>query len=204
MESDKTQPGKSGPHPTIAQLRNPTEPNIHDHLASCSMCRSVMAADVDETPIPLDLPKGLVSEAAFKWPSNPIAKGGMAQVFAGEDRRLGRSVILKTPREDEHLPADMMETFQRRLTADARVLAKLQHPSIVVLYELGKASVGWPFCVLENVEGVSLRDRLDEIADREETDREHHTRERLELLASLVSIAEALAYAHERRVVHRD
>ncbi|HEY5944514.1 MAG TPA: hypothetical protein VIV40_03445, partial [Kofleriaceae bacterium] len=153
METDKTQPGMSGPHPTVAQLRNPTEPGIDDHLASCSMCRSVVAADGDDTPIALDLPKGLVSETAFKWPSDPIARGGMAAIFAGEDRRLGRTVILKTPREDENLPAGMTELFQRRVTAEARVLAKLQHPSIVTIYELGKASVGWPFCVLERVDG---------------------------------------------------
>ena len=205
MESDKTAPGMSGPHPTIAPLRNPTEPKIHDHLSSCSMCRSVVAADVDESaPIPLDLPKGLVSENAFKWPSDPIAKGGMAQIFAGEDRRLGRTVILKTPREDENLPAGMTELFQRRVTAEARVLAKLQHPSIVTIYELGKASVGWPFCVLEKVDGTSLRDRLDELSDAEDKLQKPCTRERLELLSNLVSIAEALAYAHERRVVHRD
>jgi serine/threonine protein kinase len=204
METDKTQPGMSGPHPTIAQLRNATEPGIHDHLASCSMCRSVMAADVDDTPIPLDLPKGLVSEAAFKWPSDPIARGGMAQIFAGEDRRLGRTVILKTPRDDENLPAGMTEMFQRRVTAEARVLAKLQHPSIVTIYELGKASVGWPFCVLEKVDGVSLRDRLDELSETEERLGQPCTHERLELLSNLVAIAEALAYAHERRVVHRD
>jgi tRNA A-37 threonylcarbamoyl transferase component Bud32 len=204
METDKTAPGMSGPHPTIAQLRNATEPGIHDHLASCSMCRSVMAADVDETPIPLDLPKGLVSEAAFKWPSDPIARGGMAQIFAGEDRRLGRTVILKTPREDENLPAGMTEMFQHRVTAEARVLAKLQHPSIVTIYELGKASIGWPFCVLEKVDGIALRDRLDELSEQEERLQRPCTRERLELLSNLVAIAEALAYAHERRVVHRD
>jgi tRNA A-37 threonylcarbamoyl transferase component Bud32 len=204
MESEKTAPGMNGPHPTIAQLRNSTEPNVHDHLASCSMCRSVVAADVDEAPIPLDLPKGLVSENAFKWPSDPIARGGMAAIFAGEDRRLGRTVILKTPREDENLPAGMTEMFQRRVTAEARVLAKLQHPSIVTIYELGKASVGWPFCVLERVDGTSLRDRLDDLADTEDKLQKPCTRERVELLSNLVAIAEALAYAHERRVVHRD
>ena len=204
METDKTQPGMSGPHPTISQLRNTSEPAIHDHLASCSMCRSVVAADGDDTPIPLDLPKGLVSETAFKWPSDPIARGGMAAIFAGEDRRLGRTVILKTPREDENLPAGMAEMFQRRVTAEARVLAKLQHPSIVTIYELGKASVGWPFCVLEQVDGVSLRDRLDELTEAEDKLQHPCTQERVELLSNLVAIAEALAYAHERRVVHRD
>jgi tRNA A-37 threonylcarbamoyl transferase component Bud32 len=205
METDKTQPGLSGPHPTIAQLREPNEPAIHDHIASCDMCRSVVAATEDDSaPIVLDLPKGLVSESAFKWPPDPIARGGMAQIFAAEDRRLGRTVMLKTPREDEGLPAGMAEMFQQRVTAEARVLAKLQHPSIVTLYELGKSTVGWPFCVLERVDGVALKDRLDELAEQEERSEVPRTRERLELLSNLVSIAEALAYAHEQRVVHRD
>lgn len=204
METDRTQPGMSGPHPTIAQLRNPSDAKIHDHVASCSMCQSVVAADGDEAPIPLDLPKGLVSESAFKWPADPIARGGMAQIFAGEDRRLGRQVIIKTPRDDDNLPAGMADMFQRRVSAEARVLAKLQHPSIVTLYELGRATVGWPFLVEERVDGTALRDRLDELAEQEEKLGKPCTRERLELLSNLVAIAEALAYAHERRVVHRD
>src|SRR3954469_12756181 len=200
METERTQPGMSGPHPTIAQLRSSTgeDKALHDHVQSCSMCQSVMAADEDDAaPIPLDLPKGLVSESAFKWPADPIAKGGMAQIFAGEDRRLGRTVILKAPREGEELSPGMAQLFQRRVTTEARILAKLQHPSIVTIYELGKATVGWPFCVLERVEGTSLRDRLDELAELEQ-DGKPRTRERLELLSNLVSIAEALAYAHER------
>ncbi len=158
----------------------------------------------DSVPITLDLPKGLVSEAAFKWPADPMARGGMAQIFAGEDRRLGRTVILKAPREGEDLAPGLADMFQRRVTAEARILAKLQHPSIVTIYELGKSTVGWPFCVLERVDGVSLRDKLDDLAEREAHDGKPRTRERLELLANLISIAEALAYAHERRVVHRD
>lgn len=206
METDETQPslGASGPHPTIAQLRERSDASVSAHIQQCSMCRSVVAADDDEPPIPLDLPKGLVSEQAFKWPAEPIAKGGMAQIFAAEDRRLGRTVMLKAPREDDNLPAGMAEMFRRRVSAEARVLAKLQHPAIVTLFELGKSSVGWPFCVLERVDGVSLRDRLDELADEEERDGQPRTHERLELLSNLVAIAEALAYAHEHRVVHRD
>ena len=209
METDPTEMSLSGDrHPTIAELKNPSHPSISEHLAKCSMCRSVVQADDEfgdqSVPIPLDLPKGLVSENAFKWPADPIARGGMAQIFAGQDRRLGRTVILKAPREGDDLPAGMGDMFQRRVSAEARVLAKLQHPSIVTIYELGKASVGWPFCVLEKVEGMSLRDRLDELAEREERDGKRRTHERLELLSNLTSIAEALAYAHEKRIVHRD
>nr|HEX4312849.1 protein kinase [Kofleriaceae bacterium] len=154
-------------------------------------------------PVLLDLPKGLVSEVAFRWPADPIARGGMAVIFAGEDRRLGRPVILKAPREGDELPAGMAEMFQRRVTAEAKILAKLRHPAIVTIYELGRTSVGWPFCVMQQVDGVALRDRLDELATAER-DGTPRTRERLELLSNLVAIAEALAYAHERRVVHRD
>jgi len=205
MQRDSTEVAVSEePHPSLSELKSSSHPGIGRHLAQCSMCRSVIAADEElSAPIPLDLPKGLVSENAFRWPADPTARGGMAQIFAGEDRRLARTVILKAPREGEDLPAGMAEVFQRRVTAEARILAKLQHPSIVTIYELGKSSAGWPFCVLEKVDGVSLRDRLDELADAE-ADGVPQTRERLELLSSLVSIAEALAYAHERRVVHRD
>lgn len=204
METDPTRPGLEGEkHPTMAELKDPSLPHVSLHLASCSMCRSVVSSE-EEPAIELDLPKGLVSENAFKWPADPIARGGMAAIFAGEDRRLGRTVILKTPREGDDLPAGMGEMFQRRVTAEARILAKLQHPGIVTIYELGKASVGWPFCVLEKVEGTSLRDRLDQLAEAEQQTGKPATRERLELLSSLISIAEALAYAHERRVVHRD
>ncbi len=205
MESGPTQPSTSGiRHPTLAELREGSHPDISEHLASCSQCQSILAADsVDDPPIPLDLPKGLVNENAFKWPADPIARGGMAEIFAGEDRRLGRTVILKAPREGEELPPGMGEMFQRRVTAEARILAKLQHPAIVTIHELGKSTVGWPFCVLERVEGTALRDRLDELAELEK-DGKPRTRERVELLSNLVGIAEALAYAHERRVVHRD
>jgi tRNA A-37 threonylcarbamoyl transferase component Bud32 len=208
MQTDPTEMSLVGErHPSLAELKNSSHPAINEHLASCSMCRSVVAADEDldaSEPIPLDLPKGLVTESAFRWPADPIARGGMAQIFAGEDRRLGRTVILKAPRDGDDLPAGLGEMFQRRVTAEARILAKLQHPSIVTIYELGKATVGWPFCVLEKVDGVALRDRLDELAEAEAADGAPRTRERLELLSSLVSIAEALAYAHERRIVHRD
>jgi hypothetical protein len=201
METERTQPGPVGRHPTIAELRSPS-PAIDDHIASCPMCRSAAAA-IEDPPIPLDLPKGLCNETAFRWPADPLARGGMAQVFAGDDKRLARTVILKAPRDGDDLPAGMIDMFQQRVTAEARVLAKLQHPGIVKIYELGKSTAGWPFCVLEKVDGVSLRDKLDDLAELEE-DGKPRTRERLELLANLVGIAEALAYAHEHRVVHRD
>ncbi|MCW5805893.1 MAG: protein kinase, partial [Deltaproteobacteria bacterium] len=208
METDPTEMSISGEkHPSLAELRDASHPHVAQHLTSCSMCRSVVQADVEHgdhsVPITLDLPKGLVNESAFRWPVDPVARGGMAAIFAADDKRLGRTVMLKAPREGDDLPPGMADLFQRRVTAEARILAKLQHPSIVTIYELGKTTVGWPFCVLEKVEGSSLRERLDLLAEQEGKG-PLRMRERVELLSNLVAIAEALAYAHERKVVHRD
>lgn len=199
METDPTQPRlDDGAHPSLVELRDPSHPKVASHLASCEMCRRLVGQSG------LELPQGLVSEAAFRWPADPVARGGMAQIFLADDRRLARQIILKAPRDGEELPVPLLQMFQQRIAAEAKVLAKLQHPSIVTIYELGRASTGWPFCVLEKVEGRSLRDHLDELAVDEAADGKPRTRERLELLSSLTSIAEAIAYAHERRVVHRD
>ncbi|HRC56896.1 MAG TPA: protein kinase, partial [Kofleriaceae bacterium] len=199
METDPTQLHLDGrDHPSLGDLRDPSHPVVAAHLATCEMCRRL----VGQTG--LSLPGGLVSESAFRWPADAVARGGMAQIFLADDRRLSRQVILKAPRDGEELPAPLLQMFQQRIAAEAKVLAKLQHPAIVTIYELGRASTGWPFCVLEKVEGRSLRDHLDELAVDEAADGRPRTRERLELLSSLVSVAEAIAYAHERRVVHRD
>jgi tRNA A-37 threonylcarbamoyl transferase component Bud32 len=145
----------------------------------------------------------LVNEDAFRWPSDPLARGGMAVVYEGEDKRLHRKVILKSPREDVPLPPELDGQLAARVEAESRVLARLQHPSIVTIYELGRATTGTPFCVLEKVEGRSLRAHLDDLEEAE-ADGFKRTRERLELVSELLAIAEALAYAHERGVVHRD
>jgi tRNA A-37 threonylcarbamoyl transferase component Bud32 len=199
MDTDQTDPrADQAPHPTMTELKDCNDPVVIAHIATCAMCRSIVKE------VSVVLPKGLVTEAAFVWPAEPMAQGGMAQIFAAEDRRLNRTVILKTPREGETLAPGLVRMFQQRVATEAAILAKLQHPSIVKIYELGKSTTGWPFCVMERVEGRSLRDRLDEIAVDEAAEGKPRTRQRLELLSSLMSIAEAMAYAHERRVVHRD
>jgi tRNA A-37 threonylcarbamoyl transferase component Bud32 len=188
-----------GEHLTPEQFQRPSDPEVAAHLARCRLCRRL--ADVERRA---PLPKDLVTESAFRWPAEPMAMGGMAAVFKGDDKRLGRTVILKVPRQDDELPASMNEMFQARLETEARVLARLQHPSIVTIYEVGRTTTGAPFCVLERVDGTSLRDRLDELAEQEKDGGSPRTRERLELVSNLVSIAEAMAYAHDRGIVHRD
>src|SRR5204863_8047854 len=78
-------------------------------------------------------PPRLVTEEAFEWPADPLAKGGMAVVYEGLDRRLGRNVILKAPREDVDLPEGLEHILSERLVAESRVMARPQHPSIVTI-----------------------------------------------------------------------
>jgi tRNA A-37 threonylcarbamoyl transferase component Bud32 len=151
---------------------------------------------------------GLVGESAFDWPAEPLAAGGMAVVFQARDRRLPREVILKHPRTHDvngiPLEPELKDQFEHRMQTEALILARLQHPSIVTIYELGKSDQGAPFCVLERVEGRSLREMLTDLAEAERADGKPRTRQRIELISNLTSVGEALTCAHERGIVHRD
>ncbi|MCP2329021.1 serine/threonine-protein kinase [Hamadaea flava] len=124
----------------------------------------------------------------------PIASGGTATVWRARDERLGRVVAVKAL--DRKLLSDPMS--RARLGAEARVLARLSHPSIAVIHDYGVAvstrtGQPVPFLVMEVVDGVPLADLL---AGRPLP------------WGSAVTVAarmaEALAAAHSRGVVHRD
>lgn len=117
-----------------------------------------------------------------------IAHGGMGRIFAGRDLRLGRPVAIKVLHENAG-------GASLRFEGEARLAARLQHPGIVTVYDAGFFSNGEPFLVMKLVLGRSL-DR--EIADAESLS------ERLALLPHLVAAADALAYAHDQGVIHRD
>jgi len=89
-----------------------------------------------------------------------VGRGGMADVRAGYDMRLGRPVAIKLLRAD--LAAD--ETFQERFRREAQSAASLNHPSIVAVYDTGEATdpsgATVPYIVMELVEGRTLRDVL--------------------------------------------
>src|SRR5918992_5622811 len=91
-----------------------------------------------------------------------IGHGGMAEVRIGIDRRLGRTVAVKTLRVD--LATD--PTFQARFRREAQSAAGLNHPSIVAVYDTGEeqvveaggGAVALPYIVMEYVEGRTLRE----------------------------------------------
>ena len=118
-----------------------------------------------------------------------LGHGGMATVFLARDRALDRQVALKLLAE--HFAAD--EAFRDRFMREARLAAKLVHPNVVQVYDVGEDERG-PFIVMEYVEGDTLADEL-------------HRRGRLpaaEVVSVGIQLCSALEAAHARGLVHRD
>jgi len=119
-----------------------------------------------------------------------IGRGAMGIVYRGEDEALGRSVAIKTILAS--MEADEQAGYLARFRQEAKALGGLNHPNIITVYEFGDES-GVAYLAMEYLEGRELRDL---IATRQ-----------LDLTTAVdiaAQIAEGLAFAHARGVVHRD
>lgn len=85
----------------------------------------------------------------------PLASGGMAHVWLGQDKLLGRTVAVKILREEFTRRAD----FQQRFRREAQAVARLSHPNLVTVYDFGVQEERF-FMVLEYVEGEDLKTHL--------------------------------------------
>ncbi|WP_438297483.1 protein kinase domain-containing protein [Streptomyces sp. HUAS TT7] len=122
-----------------------------------------------------------------------LGRGGMAEVFAAEDVRLGRTVAVKLLRAD--LAEDPVS--KARFTREAQSVAGLNHHAVVAVYDSGEDFVGGqtvPYIVMELVEGRTIRDLL--------VDADAPPPEQALIIVS--GVLEALAYSHQHGIVHRD
>jgi len=122
-----------------------------------------------------------------------LAQGGMAEVYLGTHLTLDRPVAIKVLHNYVEADNDMMSRFQR----EARVVAALRHPNIVQIYDFDTAD-GHPYIVMEYIKGPTLATYLRKL---------HERNERMQpiYIARLLSkLANALDYAHEQGVIHRD
>ncbi len=156
--------------------------------------------DVD--PLDAALARGF-RRAELGQPSNPdragrrpryeigseLGRGGMGVVFRAQDRELGRTVALKVLRSDAAIRGIRPERF----VEEARIASQLEHPSILPVYDFGVWSGGEPFFTMRLVLGTSLAERL-KAGPLEPSER----------LRVFSRILEAVAYAHQRGVIHRD
>ena len=118
-----------------------------------------------------------------------IGEGGMGEVYLAKDTILGRRVALKLIPEYVSQDQDRLRRFKQ----EARTASTLSHPNVCVIHEIGETSEGRPFITMEYVEGVTLRDRMN--------DRRIKLGDALDIA---IQVADALTAAHEAGIIHRD
>jgi serine/threonine protein kinase len=123
----------------------------------------------------------------------PLGQGGMARVYRAYQENLDREVAIKV------LPpwyaAD--RSFVERFNLEARLVARLSHPNIVTVHDASEQG-GHLYIVMQLVDGGTLKQRLDYLQTRSKT------MDATEVLSIFVPLADALAYAHEQGIIHRD
>jgi serine/threonine protein kinase len=143
------------------------------------------------------LPDAVVARlrTAAAWPvfedaryrvEGELARGGMGTVYLAHDEALGREVAIKVSN------AIGNETLEARLRTEARVLARLEHPGIVPIHDVGRLADGRLFYVMKRVRGRTLLEHLRDVAD---------ANERLRIFER---ICEPVAFAHAHGFIHRD
>ncbi|HEY4182598.1 MAG TPA: serine/threonine-protein kinase [Kofleriaceae bacterium] len=117
-----------------------------------------------------------------------IARGGMGRVIEATDTVLQRVVAIKEALTDE---PELLKRFAR----ETRITARLEHPSIVPLYDAGGGDGEPPFYVMRRVSGQPLEELIGEASTLDA---------RLALLPNVLAATQAIAHAHKRGVIHRD
>ena len=120
-----------------------------------------------------------------------IGRGGTKEIFRVRDLRSTREVAMAKPLPS--LGEDDFDAFLR----EAHITARLDHPGIVKLFDMGLDEDGRPFFTMELKKGRSLRDKLREAKEGGE----FPLRQRLSIL---LRVCKAVAYSHSRRVLHLD
>lgn len=120
---------------------------------------------------------------------SPIGAGGSSQVYLAQDTVLNREVAIKVL--DAAAAADPV--LRKMFVKEARALAALSHPSIVAVYDVGEID-GLPFIVMEHLPGGSLKQRIERTGPLVPID----------AVTNAVDIANGLAFAHGKGIIHAD
>ena len=117
-----------------------------------------------------------------------IGAGGMGEVYRAKDSRLGREVAIKVLPERLLADGDLVRRFEQ----EARAIAALSHPNVLVLYDIGREGERL-YVVTELLEGETLRTRL-----------AHSKPAWPKAVDIAIAVAEGLSAAHSRGIIHRD
>lgn len=174
----------------LARLQN-REINLVKECLVCGTCfdSAVNECSVDGSEVVLAVPVERLIDRRYRL-DKVLGKGGIGSVYEATDLHLDRRVAVKV------LLGSALESslLQRRFAQEARVVAQLNHPNIVTIFDYGQTAVGNFFIILELLRGTTLRNALRRTGAVEPG-----------ILATWFDqILEGLAAAHALGVVHRD
>ncbi len=135
---------------------------------------------------PLDLPSGVADRLTLL---ERIGSGGMGEVWRARDEVLGRDVAVKLLRPGRGSPK-----LAARLEREARAIARLRHPAIVTIHDIGRDDDGLPYLVMELLEGIDLGRLLVRVGRLPA----------VTAVQTMLPVLEALELAHGAEVIHRD
>ena len=117
-----------------------------------------------------------------------IGKGGIGEVVAAHDLRVGRDVAIKRLRTSSPTDSEV-----QRFLREARIQARLDHPAIAPVHELGRDDKGRPYFTMKRLAGTTMSELL-QVPEQN----------RQRMLRAFVEVCQAIDFAHTRGVVHRD
>lgn len=121
----------------------------------------------------------------------PIARGGMGEVWGGRDLRLHREVAVKFVRFPDDVSRD---EFTRRFVRKSRITARLQHPGVPAVFDVGTTDQGRPYLVMQRIHGISVNELVAQ-----------HKRLPIGWAAAIAAqTCAVLTVAHQVSLVHRD
>lgn len=165
-------------------------------MAETPSATPTFAADHAPTPSAVGSSSRLPAASPERYHDREsLGRGGMGEVRRCADMLVGRDVAFKCM----HAGAG---AGRERFLDEARMQARLEHPSIVPVYDMGTDADGSPWFTMRRIDGVTLEHVLAELAAEQADARERFGRRRL--LGDFVRVCQAVAYAHRQGVVHRD
>src|SRR5712692_7905275 len=168
--------------PILDQLRKNATRTLYETVQNERAARFPKASER-----PFFLPELPLADGRYDI-SREQARGGLGRILEAHDLRLDRPVAIKEP-------LNHGLDVEARFIREAMITARLQHPAIVPIQDIGRTEEGKPFYVMKMVVGRSLAELLQE---------KRSFAERLSLLPNLIAVTEAMAYAHAQGIVHRD
>lgn len=122
-----------------------------------------------------------------------LGRGAMGMVYLGHDPKIGRTVAIKTMSLAQEFEAEKLEDVKQRFFREAETAGRLNHPNIVTIYDVGEDQE-LSYIAMDYLKGGDLLEycKADSLLPA------------VEVFDIMITVAEALEYAHEQKVVHRD